>query len=46
MTAWRRAVWPAALLLAVLLAGCAKPVDISVKGGSASDTEWRIGIPF
>lgn len=46
MTAVLRAVWPAALLFTVLLAGCAKPVDIGVKGGSASDTEWRIGIPF
>jgi hypothetical protein len=46
MTAVLRGEWPVALLFAVLLAGCAKPVDISVKGGSASDTEWRIGIPF
>ena len=46
MTATLRVGWLMALLFAVLLAGCAKPVDISVKGGSASDTEWRIGIPF
>ena len=46
MTAWRRAFWPAALLLAVLLAGCAGPANVSVKGGSASDTEWRVGVPF
>ena len=46
MTAALRAVWPATLLFAVLLAGCAGPANVSVKGGSASDTEWRIGIPF
>lgn len=46
MTVVLRIEWTVALLFAVLLAACAKPVDISVKGGSASDTEWRIGIPF
>jgi hypothetical protein len=45
MTAARLVGWLMALLFAVLLAACAKPV-VSVKGGSASDTEWRIGIPF
>jgi len=45
MNAGRYAVWPA-LLFAALLAACASPVDVSVKGGSASDTEWRIGVPF
>jgi hypothetical protein len=38
-------VWPA-LLCAVSLAACANPIDVSVKGGSASDTEWRVGVPF
>ena len=46
MTAGWRILWPAALLFAVLLAACASPVDVSVKGGSASDTKWRVGIPF
>ncbi|GEO40806.1 hypothetical protein SAE02_49540 [Skermanella aerolata] len=46
MTAVLRCLWPAALLFAVLLAGCAGPVSVSAKGGSASDTEWRVGIPF
>jgi hypothetical protein len=38
-------VWPA-LLFAALLAACASPIDVSVKGGSASETEWRVGVPF
>jgi outer membrane murein-binding lipoprotein Lpp len=46
MTTARLFLWPAVLLAAVLLAGCANPVAVSVKGGSASDTEWRVGIPF
>jgi outer membrane murein-binding lipoprotein Lpp len=46
MTAIRRCLCPAVLLAGALLAGCASLVDVSVKGGSASDTEWRVGIPF
>lgn len=46
MTALRSCLWSAVLLTAALLAGCANPVAVSVKGGSASDTEWRVGIPF
>jgi hypothetical protein len=46
MTAGWRIAGPVALLLAALLAACANPVDVSVKGGSASDTKWRVGIPF
>jgi hypothetical protein len=45
MRASRLIVWPA-LLCAAVLAACANPIDVSVKGGSASDTEWRVGIPF
>ena len=45
MRAGRHAVWPA-LLFVALLAACASPIDVSVKGGSASDTKWRVGIPF
>jgi hypothetical protein len=45
MRASRHAVWPA-LLVAALLAACANPIDVSVKGGSASDTKWRVGVPF
>jgi hypothetical protein len=40
MRASLHVVWPA------LLAACASPIDVSVKGGSASDTEWRVGVPF
>ena len=54
MTRSRRiASWsalPVGLYLVVLagavLAACANPIDVSVKGGSASDTEWRVGVPF
>jgi hypothetical protein len=45
MNAGRYIVWPA-LLFTALLAACASPIDVSVKGGSASDTEWRVGVPF
>jgi hypothetical protein len=45
MRASRHTAWPA-LLFAAMLAACASPIDVSVKGGSASDTEWRIGVPF
>jgi hypothetical protein len=45
MRVGRHAVWPA-LLFAALLAACASPIDVSVKGGSASDTKWRVGVPF
>jgi hypothetical protein len=45
MRVGRHAVWPA-LLFAALLAGCATPINVGVKGGSASDTEWRVGLPF
>ena len=45
MRASLHVVWPA-LLFAVLLAACASPIDVSVKGGSASDTKWRVGVPF
>jgi hypothetical protein len=46
MRAGPRIAWPALLLFATVLAACAAPVDVSVKGGSASDTKWRVGIPF
>jgi hypothetical protein len=45
MRVGRHAVWPA-LLFVALLAGCATPINVGVKGGSASDTEWRVGVPF
>jgi hypothetical protein len=45
MRASLHAVWPA-LLFAALLAACASPIDVSVKGGSASETKWRVGVPF
>ena len=50
MRVGRHVVWPAplivALLLTELLAACASPIDVSVKGGSASETKWRVGVPF
>jgi hypothetical protein len=45
MRVGRHAVWPV-LLFTALLAGCATPINVGVKGGSASDTEWRVGVPF
>jgi hypothetical protein len=45
MRAGRHVLW-SALLFTVLLAACASPVNVSVKGGSASDTKWRVGVPF
>jgi hypothetical protein len=45
MRAGWHAVWLAPLF-AALLAACANPIDVSVKGGSASDTKWRVGVPF
>jgi hypothetical protein len=35
-----------AAAVAVLLAACATPIDVGVKGGSASPTRWKVGIPF
>ncbi|WP_192499178.1 hypothetical protein [Skermanella pratensis] len=43
----RPAALLAVLLAAVLLASCAVPTpNVEVKGGSASPTRWRVGIPF
>ena len=44
----RRIGWPALLvgLCLAVLAACVNPIDVSVKGGSASDTRWRVGFPF
>ncbi|WP_157619123.1 lipoprotein [Skermanella stibiiresistens] len=40
----RRAILAA--VAAVFLAACATPIDVGVKGGSASQTRWKVGIPF
>jgi hypothetical protein len=45
MRAGWHAVWLAPLF-AALLAACANPINVSAKGGSASDTKWRVGVPF
>ena len=42
----RATAWLGGLVFAALLAGCATPINVGVKGGSASDTEWRVGVPF
>jgi len=53
MTRSCRIAWPAlpvglcaAVLAGAVLTACANPIDVDVKGGSASDTKWRVGIPF
>ena len=30
----------------LMLGGCAQGINVGVRGGSASDVEWRIGLPF
>jgi hypothetical protein len=32
--------------LGLILSGCTNRVNLDVKGGSASNVDWRIGIPF
>jgi hypothetical protein len=46
MSVTRLIVWPALCAAVAVLAACANPIDVGVKGGSASDTKWRVGIPF
>jgi hypothetical protein len=29
-----------------MLGGCAQGINVGARGGSASDVEWRIGLPF
>jgi hypothetical protein len=38
--------WACLAACLLMLGGCAQGINVGVRGGSASDVEWRIGLPF